>query len=82
MPIRVVIFPSASILNMLGAVLNLVTWLTLLVLKLVLYLRGTFLSIMMSLFCGFSNSGITRGFDFGVSNFFLNSHFWKILILV
>ena len=69
MPICVAIFSAAYILNILGAVLNVVTWLTLLVLDLVLYLCGPFLSIIMSLFCGFSTSGITWGCASGVSAF-------------
>ena len=47
-------FSSASISNILGAVLNVVTWLTLLVLDLVLYLCGPFISILLSLFYDFS----------------------------
>ena len=49
MPMCVVIFSAVSILNILGADLNVVTWLTLLVLELVLYLCGQFISIIMSL---------------------------------
>ena len=49
----IVIFSAASVLNLLGAVLNVVTWFTLLVLDLVLYLCGPLLSIMMSLFAFF-----------------------------
>ena len=70
-PIRVVIFSAASILNMLGAVLNVFTWLDISVLALVLYLCGPFLSILMSLLRGFPTSGIPWGCDSGVSTFFL-----------
>ena len=47
------LFSFAYILNILGAVLNVVTWFTLLDLDLILYLCGPFLSILMSLFFGF-----------------------------
>ena len=52
-PMCVDIFSAASVLKILGAVLNVVTWLTILVLDLVLYLCGPFLSIIMSLFAFF-----------------------------
>ena len=45
-----VYFSAASILNMLGGFLNVVTWLTLLVLDLVLYLCVPVLFTMLSLF--------------------------------
>ena len=47
-------FSITYILNILGAVLNFSTWLTLLVLDLVLYFCEPFLSIIMSLLCSFS----------------------------
>ena len=49
----VVIFSATSILNILGTVLNVVTWLTLLVLDPVLYLFGMFLFNTMSFHCVF-----------------------------
>ena len=52
------IFSSASILNMLGAFLNVVVLLILLVIGLDLYLCVPVFSILVSLFGGFSNSGI------------------------
>ena len=58
MPICVVIFSSVFILNILGAVFNVVTWLTLLVLDLALYLCGTFISILMTLLCSFPLLGL------------------------
>ena len=75
MHIWVVIFSTASILNILGAVLNVVRWLTLLVLDLVLYLCGPLMSILMSFIFGFSTSGITWGCASGVSAFFLQFSF-------
>ena len=42
-----------------GAFLNVVTWLTLLVIDLILYLCLPVLYMLMSLFCGFSSSEIT-----------------------
>ena len=59
MPIGVVIISSASTLNMLGAVLNVFTWLTFLVLDLVLYLCVMVIYTLMSLFDGLYTSGIT-----------------------
>ena len=75
MLICVFIVSVASILNILGAVLNVVTWLTLLVLELVLYLCGPLMSILMSFIFGFSTSGITWGCASGVSAFFLQFSF-------
>ena len=72
MPICVVIFYSASILNILVAFFNIFTWLTLLVLDLALYLSGPFISILMSLLCSISTSGITWGCTYGVYAFFLS----------
>ena len=60
---------SASILNMLGAFLNVVTWLTLLVIDLVLYLCVPVLYTIMSLFGVSSTSGITWFCGSGVSAF-------------
>ena len=50
MPLCVVIFSAAYLLNILGEFLNVITWFTLLVLELILYLCGLFLSIPMSIF--------------------------------
>ena len=78
MLICVFYFSSTSIKNMLGPFLNVVTWLTLLVLDLILYLCVPVLFTLMSLFCGFYTSGIAWGCGFVVSAFiFPNSHFWK-----
>ena len=43
-----------------------------LVLDLELYLSGPFISILMSLLCSFSTSGITWGCTYGVSAFVLS----------
>ena len=72
MPICVVMFYSAFILNIMVAFLNIFTWLTLLVLDLALYLSGTFISILMSLLCSISTSGITWVCTYGVSAFSLS----------
>ena len=69
MPMCIFIISAASILNMLGAFLNVVTWLTLLVLYLVLYLCVPVFFTLMSLFCGFFTSGITWGCGSIVSAF-------------
>ena len=53
MPVCVFIFSVESILNMFGAFLNVVTWLTILVLDLVLYLFVPVIFTRMSLLCGF-----------------------------
>ena len=63
------IFSATSILNIFGAFLNIVTWLTILVLDLVLFLCFPFLSIMISFLCGFSTPGITWGCSSCVSSF-------------
>ena len=47
MPMCFFIFPDASTLNMLSVFLNIVTWLTLLVIDLVLYLGVPVLSTLM-----------------------------------
>ena len=78
MPMCVVIFSSASILNILGAVFNVVTWLNLLVLELELYLSGQFISIIMSLLRSFSTSGITLGCTSGAYAFSPKFSFWAI----
>ena len=52
---------------MLGAFLNVVTWLTLLVLDLVLYLCVSVLFTMMYLFCNFSTSGVVWGCGSNIS---------------
>ena len=65
----VISFSAASILNMLGDFFNVVTWLTLLVLDLVLYLCVPVLYNLMSLFFGLSTSGITWGCGSGVPDF-------------
>ena len=80
MPMCVVIFSTASILNILSAVLNVVTWLTFLVLDMVLYLCGPFMYILMSFICRFSTSRITQDCASGVSAFFLQLSFWQIFI--
>ena len=66
------IFPVASILNILGAFLKVLTWLTLLVLDLVLYLCVIVLSTMISLFGVFSTYGITWGFTSGAFSFIIS----------
>ena len=65
----VFIFFAASILNMLGAFLKVVTWLNLLVIDLVFYLFVLILSTLMTLFVLFSTSGITWGCGSVVSAF-------------
>ena len=55
--------------NILGEFLKVVTWLTLLVLDLVLYLYVLVLSTLMSLYGVFSTYWITRGCASGVSAF-------------
>ena len=75
MSLCAVIFSAASILNILGVVLNVVIWLTLLVLDLVLYLCGPFLSIMLSISAVFPLSG-----SHGVA-LLVNPPFSSILIL-
>ena len=72
-------FSTVSIVNMLGAFLNVFTWLNLLVIDLVLYLCVTFLFTLMSLFCGLSTYGITWGCSSGLSAFyFSSSNFWQL----
>ena len=80
MPLCVVIFSAAYLLNILGEFLNVITWFTLLVLELILYLCGLFLSIPMSIFRSFPTSEITWGCASGVSAFFFNYHFWQSFI--
>ena len=63
------IFSVASTGNILGAFLKMVTWLTLLVLDLVLYLCVLVLSNLISLFGVFSTSEITRVCASGVPAF-------------
>ena len=55
----VFILYAASIGNILGAFLKVVTWLTILVLDLVLYFCVMDLSTLMNLFGVFSTSGVT-----------------------
>ena len=62
-------FFAASILNMLGAFLKVVTWLNLLVIDLVFYLFVLILSTLMTLYVLFSTSGITWGCGSVVSAF-------------
>ena len=61
MPIFVFNVSTVSILNIFGVFLNVVIWLTLLVLDLVLYLCVPVLAIPMSRFSSFSISGIKWG---------------------
>ena len=71
------IFSVASSWNILGAFLKFVTWLTLLVLGIVLYLCVLVLSILTSLFGVFPTSEITWGCTSDVSTSFQKSHFWQ-----
>ena len=64
-----VFFSAASILNMLCAFLNVVTWLTLLVLDLVLYLCVPVIYTLMHIFGIYSTSGITWGCGSDVPTF-------------
>ena len=57
----VFIFSAVSVLNTLGAFLNVVTWLTLFMLDLVFYLCVLVFPTLVSLFGVFAASGITRG---------------------
>ena len=80
MPICFIIISAASILNILGAVLNVSIWLTLFVIDLVLYLCGPFIYILMPSFGGFPLLG-----SYGVTLlvyplFFFNSNFWPFFI--
>ena len=68
-PMCFFIFPDASTLNMLSVFLNIVTWLTLLVLDLVLYFCVLVLYNLISLSGVMSTSEITWGCASGVSGF-------------
>ena len=69
MPMCVFIFSVAFTLNILCAFMKFATWLTLLVLDLVLYLFVMVFYNLMSLFGIFYTYGITRDCDYGVSDF-------------
>ena len=80
MPICFIIISAASILNILGAVLNVSIWLTLFVIDLVLYLCVPFMCIMMSLICVFTLLESPEVALLVCQLFFFNSHFWKNFI--
>ena len=70
---------AASILNILGAFLNAVTWLTLLVLDLLLYLCVPVLFNLISIFVGFPLMGSHGAMDLVYLLLFLQLSFLEIL---